>query len=274
MVDQQQLLEQLGPSFTRSVIERLFHFAFVPAGVIQRLADEALHEEWGNENFVLLKYLAVHVAWAIEQGHYTQSGDQIYMSAGHLQTRWGTPLYLIFEPNRVVARQPWALVFAGHRVSAPHLPIPAMIPPPPVIRKGAEIVMSHDHILVDNAERLSFMSGTPVVAQICAVSGAIQWSLNRGLQIPYWYFGRMNFIVPLYLKTRENIAQTPDLVAPIEVSEDTLLVRTVLPPHAPYPHARVAVKRHDQLPAWMLDCWNRESSKLGQDRLEDLETPR
>lgn len=274
MTAQSQLLKQLGHSATRSVTDRLFQFAFIPAGVIQRLAEEALHEEWGNDNFVLLKYIAVHVGWAIEQGRYTENGNQLYMSAGHLQTRYGTPLYLIFEPNRVEGRQPWALVFAGHRISAPELPLPALIPSPPALNGGAEIVMSHDHILVDNAERVSFMSNTPIVAQICAVSGAIQWSINRGLQIPYWYFGRMNFIVPLYLKTRENITQAPDLVAPIEVSEAALLVRTVLPPHAPYPHARVAVKRHDQLPAWLLDCWNRESSKLGQDQLEDLETPR
>ena len=131
--------------------------------------------------------------------------------------------------------------------------------------------MSHDHILGENADRVAFLSQTPPVAQICAVTGAIQWSLNRELQIPYWYFGRMNYLVPLYLTSRENITQAPDLIAPVEVSENLLLVRTVLLPHMPYANARVGVPRHDQLPAWLLDCWNREAERMTEAAVEDPE---
>jgi hypothetical protein len=89
--------------------------------------------------------------------------------------------------------------------------------------------------------------------------------------MPYWYFGRMNYLVPLYLTSRENITTAPDLVAPVEVSTDSVLVRTVLPPHAPYPNARVGVKRHDQLPAWLLDAWNAEAARLAESEIEDPE---
>jgi len=52
---------------------------------------------------------------------------------------------------------------------------------------------------------VGFLADTPPVAQMCAVAGAIQWSLNRGLHLNNWYFGRMNYIVPLCLQSRENM---------------------------------------------------------------------
>jgi hypothetical protein len=131
--------------------------------------------------------------------------------------------------------------------------------------------MMHDHILGENAERVPFLRDTPPVAQMCAVAGAIQWSLNRNLQMPYWYFGRMNYLVPLYLQNRENITLAPDLIAPVQVNPDSLIVRTILAPHMPYANARVAVKRYDQLPAWMLSAWADYASQMTESEIEDPE---
>ena len=131
--------------------------------------------------------------------------------------------------------------------------------------------MLHDHILDENFDRVEFLRETLPVAQMCAVAGAIQWSLHRRLQLPYWYYGRMQHIVPLYLKSRENITLAPELVAPVEIGSQTLLMRTVLLPHMPYANARVAATRHDQLPAWMLDCWNSESEKMNEAEIENPE---
>src|SRR5208282_2312868 len=151
------------------------------------------------------------------------------------------------------------------------LPVPPEIPSGMLINKGAEVVMMHDHILGENTERVEFLAGTPPVAQMCAVSGAIQWSLFRGLELPYWYFGRMNYLVPLYLRSRENITMAPDLIAPVEAAGNNLLVRTVLEPHMPYANARVAVKRHDQLPPWLLDGWNTRSAEATKTQMDDPE---
>lgn len=107
---------------------------------------------------------------------------------------------------------------------------------------------------------------------MCAVSGAIQWSLNRRLQMPYWYFGRMSYLVPLYLQSRENIALAPDAVAPIQVNPESLLVRTVLTPDMPYANARVAVERHDQLPPWMLSAWSETAGSMAEETIEDPES--
>lgn len=271
MVSKEEILEWMGTSLTPRVTERLQRMAYIPDTVMQTLASECLNENWGADLFVLEKYLSVHVGWSVEQSRFTVTDDQLFVSAGWLQSRYGTPLYLVFEKNRNPGRQPLALVRAGSRISAPQLPIPPEIPDGPHIPRGVEIVLSHDHILADNADRVAFLAQTPPVAQICAVSGAIQWALNRSLQLPYWYYGRMNYVVPLYLTSRENVAMAPDLVAPVEVSEQMLLVRTVFLPHMPYANARVAASRHDRLPPWMLDCWNREAANMQKHKMEDPE---
>jgi len=271
MVEQSELLAHLGSALTNRPTERLRRFAFIPQPLLEGLAGEALNETWGRDTYVLMKYLAITLGWSIEQGRYTIGDEQFYLTAGTLQTRYGTPLYLVFEKNHLQGRQPWILVHVGSQVAAPQLPSPPDIPTGAPIPPGAEIVMIHDHILGNNADRVAFLRDTPRVAQMCAVAGAIQWSLFRGLQLNYWYFGRMNYVVPLYLQSRENITLAPDLVAPIEVSENSLLVRTVLLPHMPYANARASVRRHDQLPAWMLDCWNSEAERMQETDIENPE---
>lgn len=257
MTNRDELLAQLGDLETNELV-RVFHqFAYVPDGTLDRLAQAALSEQWGRGNYVLEKYLAVHVPWSIQQGLFVAHGEQFVVTAGHLQTRYGTPLYLVFEKNRRPgAPQPWVMKWVGSDPSAPNLPTPSEIPAAPSISTGLEIVMMHDHIIGENADRVPFLKDTPRVAQMCAVAGAIQWSINRSLHFPYWYFGRMAHLVPLYLQSRENITQAPDAIAPIQVGPNSMLVRTVLLPHMPYANARVAVKRHDQLPPWLLDAWN------------------
>ncbi len=255
MITQEGLLEQLGESKTAKIIERINRFVTIPNNILHGLAEEALSEEWGENNYVLKKYLAVHIIWSIEQGRYTIGQDQLYLTAGHLQNRYGTPLYLVIGRN-IYDTAPWHLVKAGASINAPELPVPPEIPKPPKMSLGSEIVMSHDHILGENAQRVPPLVNTPPVAQMCAISGAIQWSINRGLQIPYWYHERMQYIIPLYLQSREDITLAPDVVAPVQVNSKSLLVRTVLEPAMPYDKARIAVRRHDQLPHWLLDAWS------------------
>lgn len=270
-ITQQELLDALGTRFTNQAVARLRALTHIPRGLLESLANAALSENWGNELYVLEKYLAVQIAWSIEQERYATSDDQLFISAGHLQTRYGTPLYLVFERNRNPRQQPLYCVHAGSDIAAPELPPSPEIPEAPQIPKGVEIVMLHEHILQDHADRVPFLGQTPPVAQMCAVSGAIQWALNRGLELPYWYFGRMNYLVPLYMQDRENITLAPDLIAPIQVNPDSLIVRTVLLPYMPYANARVSVRRHDQLPHWMLDAWNESAENVSNDQIDDPE---
>jgi hypothetical protein len=272
-VTREELLEVLGSAHTNEVVARIRKLAHLPRIQLDNLARSALNENWGADNYVLEKYLAVHVAWSIEQERYTTSDDQLFVTAGHLQTRYGTPLYLVFERNTNVGRQPLFCVYCGSDVSAPALPTPPDLPQPPDVPRGVEIVMLHDHILRENSDRVPFLGQTPPVSQMCAVAGAIQWSLNRGLQLPYWYFGRMNYLVPLYMQSRENITLAPDLIAPIQVTAEALMVRTVLMPHMPYANARVSVRRHDQLPHWLLAAWNAAAVSVTPAQIDNPEPP-
>ncbi len=267
----EEMLAALGDSFTNEVVARLRRLAHIPVPQLTALKNAALSEVWGTDEYALEKYLAVHIAWSIEQQRYTLSNNQLFVTAGHLQTRYGTPLYLVMERNTNVERQPLYCVHVGSDISASNLPTPPEIPSTPSIPRGAEIVMLHEHILRENADRVPFLEKTPPVSQMCAVSGAIQWSLNRKLELPYWYYGRMNYLVPLYMQSRENITQAPDLIAPIQVNPESLVVRTVLLPYMPYANARVSVKRHDQLPPWMLDAWNTAAAKTTKEQIENPE---
>jgi len=267
-----ELLQAWGDPYTSRVVDRLHHFAFIPNELLEKLSTMALPENWGNNNHVLKKYLAVQVAWSIEQGQFTEGENQFYVTAGHLQTRYGTPIYLAFARNRNLNREPFYLVAVESNMSAPRLPVPPEIPTPTQIPVGVEIVMMHDHILDDNADRVPFFVNTPRVAQMCAVSGAIQWSLNRKLHLAYWYYGQMSYVVPLYLSSREDITLAPDLIAPIQVNPGSLLVRTVLKPVMPFGNARVAVQRHDQLPHWLLQAWKEHAAAATEDEIENPES--
>lgn len=276
MFSQESLLSQLGDGYTSRVTERLHNFAFIPFQVVNKLAELALSEDWGVRNFVLKTYLSVYVPWSIEQGKFTASANQWYVTAGYLQTRDGAPLYLVFEENQIPDKQPFVLRYAGPQIAAPHLPAPPEIPGAPPIERGVEVEVRHQHVLQHNAERVPFLADTPPVAQMCAIAGAVQWSINRGLHVSYWYWGRMNYLVPLYLSNREDITRAPDVVATVQVTPTSLLVRTVLSPHMTYAKARVAAKRHDQLPSWLLSAWLEHAahtSGLDGEDSDDAEHP-
>ncbi|HAM50982.1 MAG TPA: hypothetical protein DCP92_09955, partial [Nitrospiraceae bacterium] len=232
----------------------------------------ALDEDWGRDSYVLKGYLAFHVRRAIEQDAFCISGESIITTAGMLQTRYGTPLYLIFSPNNRPEINPYYLEFVGDNPRCGDLPQHPQLPDWPMINMGAEIVIAYEHILGDNEARLSYLGNITRVAQMCAISGAVQWSLHRNLHIRQLYLGTPNFFVPLYLQNRENITSSPDLVAPIQVQKNHLIVRTVLEPYMAYPWARIVATRHDQLPSWLLSAWNTQGEKFGEEEVEKIES--
>lgn len=248
-------------------VPALHSFAFVPQDRIDRLADLALDENWGNANFVLRKYIAEHLPRSLAQGRYSWFDEQLVVAAGHLQTRYGTPVYIVFRRSTSGSQSPWSATAVTDRPRAATLPQPPDLPDWPGIEPSSEVVIAHDHILEDRQDRVSFLNATPPVAQMCAVSGAIQWSIHRGLDIPQMYFGTQSYFVPVYLTSREDITAPPDLVAPVQVQPGYLIARTLLLPYMAYPRARVAAFRADQLPSWLLRAWAEEGQAVTGDEL-------
>lgn len=242
-------------------VKALHGFAFIPDDKLQRLRSLVLDEDWGRRLFVLEKYLAVNVQLAVEQGCLVRDGERLVVSAGRLQTRYGAPVYLVFEPNRQPS-PPWYLKFIGDEtVVSGVLPSPPDFGKWPDLRLESEVTVAHDHILNDHQERVSFLSGTPTVSQKCAIAGAIQWALHRGLHVRQRYLQHNLYMVPVYLQSWENVSTAPDLVAPLQVQPDRLIVRTLLPPHGSYARARAVAERVDRLPPWLLDGWHRRPAE-------------
>ncbi len=252
---QADLLKDFGDEYLS--IQSLFRFCFVPGGRLNLLKELTLDEEWGTNNFVLLKYLAVHIRLSIEQGHYVWNGDQMVLTAGRLVTSTGSPIYVGLVPNSTPQDNPWVLNWVGERPSCPELPEPPDLGHWAPLRNDLEIVVACDLASEERKLHIPFIDETPAVAQLSALSGAIHWALHRGLAVPQIHGGGRGYFAPVYLASREDISEAPDLVAPILVQGERLVVRTFLDPHVAYSPARAVVERCEQLPPWLLDSWDR-----------------
>lgn len=250
----EQLLADFGEEYLS--IQSLFQFCFVPGGRLSLLKELTPLEEWGQNNFVLLKYLAVHIRLTIEQGRYAWNGDQIVLTAGRLFSTKGVPLYVGLVRNSTPNENPWVLNWVGERPSTAELPEPADLGEWPVLDPRNEVVIACDLAAEERREQLGKLSELPTVVQSAAIAGAVHWALHRGLAVRQIHGGGRGYFVPVYLTSREDLTVTPELVAPVQVQSNRLVVRTLLDPHVAYSPARAVVERWEQLPSWLLDAWD------------------
>lgn len=256
------LLAEFGDEYLS--INSLFRFCFVPAGRLTLLRELAPDEEWGSNHFVLLKYLAVHVRLAIEQGRLAWNGDQMVLAAGRLCARGGAPLYVGLVPNQDPNDNPWVLNWVGERPSIGEPPEPADLGSWPHLDPGAEVIVACE---LENPERRLApgpIAGLPRVVQTSALIGALHWALKRGLALRQLHSGGRGYFVPVFLSGRDDLEAEPDAVAPITVQTERLLVRTLLEPHVAYTPARVCVERAELLPGWLLESWDRAQARTPQ----------
>ncbi len=265
----EELLADFGDEYLS--IQSLFNFCFVPGGRLSLLKELTLDEEWGSNNFVLLKYLSVHVRLAIEHEHYVWNGDQIVLTAGRLTTPTGTPIYLGLVRNSTPDENPWVLNWVGERPSCAELPEPVDLGEWPDLDPGKEVVIACDLTNGDRRIRVPEIGDAPPVTQLSALAGAIQWSLHRRLAVRQIHGGGRGFFVPVFLTNRDDLTLAPDLVAPLLVQDQRFVVRTFLEPHVAYSPARAVVERWEQLPPWLLDAWDSVTTDDERDAEEPAE---
>ena len=258
-----ELIAQFGDEYLS--INSLFQFCFVPGGRLSLLKELTLEEVWGTNNFVLLKYLAVHIRLALEQDRYVWNGEQIVMTAGRLTTPTGTPIFIGLVRNASPGENPWVLNWVGERPSCPNLPHPADLGEWPELDPRKEILIACDLSDEERRARRPVIGDLPVVAQMATLAGAIDWSIRRGLAVRQVHGGGRGWFVPIHLTSREDLTLAPDLVAPVLVQEDRLAVRAFLDPHVAYSPARAVVERWEQLPAWLLDAWDAVTEGIQDD---------
>jgi len=257
----EQLLADFGEEYLS--IQSLFQFCFVPGGRLNLLKELTPVEEWGQNNFVLLKYLAVHIRIAIEQGRYIWNGDQIVLAAGRLSSTKGMPLYLGLVRNSTPNENPWVLNWVGERPSTAELAEPGDLGDWPTLDPRNEVVIACDLAADERRARLSALADVPLVVQSSAIAGAVHWALHRGLAVRQIHGGGRGYFVPVYLTSREDLTVAPELVAPIQVQSTRLIVRTLLDPHVAYSPARAVVERWEQIATWLLDAWD-QATEGGQ----------
>ena len=250
----EELLADFGEEYLS--IQSLFRFCFVPGGRLNLLKELTPDEEWGVNDFVLLKYLAVHVRLAIEQGRYVWNGEQVVLTAGRLATSKGVPLYLGLVRNSTPDENPWVLNWVGERPSCSALPEPPDLGEWPPLEPGSEVVIACDLDSAERRERIPVVGGAPPVTIAAALTGAVHWALHRGLAVPQIHGGGRGYFAPLFLSSRDDLASAPDAVAPLHVQSGRLIVRTLLDPHVAYSPARAVVERWEQLPPWLLEAWD------------------
>ena len=250
----EELLAEFGDEYLS--IRSLFRFCFVPSGRLALLQELTLEEDWGANDFVLLKYLAVHLRLAIEQGRYVWNGDQAVLTAGRLMTRTGAPIYVGLVENSSPDDSPWVMNWVGERPSCAELPAPPDLGEWPELSPSAEVVVVCE--LEDQERRLEIpaLEGIPTVAKLDAIAGAVSWSLHRGLAARQIHGGGRGYFVPVWFRSRESLEEAPDHVAPLVVQDGgRVVVRTLLEPHVAWPLARCVVERDEQLPGWLLQSW-------------------
>ncbi|MEO0651658.1 MAG: hypothetical protein AAFZ65_13360 [Planctomycetota bacterium] len=238
-------------------LQALFRFCFLPAGRLTHLRELAHEEEWGENHFALLRYLAVHVQLAIEQGCYEWNGDQLITSAGRLTTGAETPIFLGFIPNASPQQDnPWVLNWVGERPSCGMLPDPPALGEWPLLDPGAEVLIGFD--LADDERRgtLGPLERVAPSLRTMTVIGAVHWALQRGLVVRQAHAGGRGYFVPLFLESRDDLTESPDLVAPLSTRGRRAVVRALLEPQAAYAAARAVVDRAEVLPEWLAAAWD------------------
>jgi len=202
------------------------------------IKDVAAPEDWGNEDDVLLRYLALHVPLAIEQGRYVWNGRDVVMRAGHLATAEGAAVYLGLAPAD------WSLNWAAERPSNVEALLPTDLGSWPELDPRREVVVVCDF------PRAQF-GKLPPLLKIAAVSGAVEWSIRRNLAVRKIHHEERGYFVPVHLTDRQG---APELVAAVQVQSDRLVVGFLLDPRAAYAAARVVVERREQMPGWLLNA--------------------
>jgi len=250
----EELLADFGEEYL--TIQSLFRFCFVPGGRLGFLRGLAPAEEWGANDFVLIKYLAVHVRLAIEQGRYVWNGDQIVLTAGHLCTPKSVPIHLGLIRNSTPDENPWVMNWVGERPSTRELPERPDLGTWPELDPSREVVVAADLASTDRRIHLPGLETASVTAKSAAVAGAVSWALHRGLAARQIHGGGRGYFVPVWLTSRDDLTLAPDLVAPIVVQGDRSIVRALFDPPSAYSPSRAVVERWEQLPAWLLDAWD------------------
>ena len=244
-------------------------FAHVSDAIIQKVAEFAVRENWGDNLQVLSIYMDYNFEIAREQGLLKFAKDDSYClwRVGHLVSTDGQPITVLFMKNRLENRQPFVatFVFKGEsfevslgsasattvREKAPKAPKYKY----PKYRSDYKLQFNFDHYLRDHESRIrEILPNLTPYQRFLVLYGAVTTAHRIAAQVavPQWYrdknaeAGGYKWLLPLRFNDPDTSLR-PDLVAAIDPDETNkeYLVRTLLPPDYAYANARAVISSID-----------------------------
>ena len=243
----------------------LYDFAWHGNAECKTIQSTIIEEPWGEDLKHLKIYLGDNFEIAKKNNKIHVDAEKAVWQPGYLLNKSGDPIWLTYRKNPIEGKQPWK--FNKHMVStcpvgveAKSLEIKYTYPD---FESEFELNINHDHIINDNRDRLEevfegiFKEKLNGYLVYKAIVGEIEMQKRRNTAIPQWYMEEYQFLIPLCLKSPNNV----DLVAALQPKDKKYYVRTLLYPNQAYAHARSVVKNRLNLPHWIVENENTEENK-------------
>ena len=232
-------------------------------GILNNLRNELMEEPWGKNNRILSTYINVNFEIAYEEKKvYENEKDNIaFWKVGNLVSVAGDPLWFVYGLNENGA-QKWDFEKCHYgsfppvyldNMSIDEFQVEYRFPQfhsswqlrlePPTIK----------HIMGRNRDRLISVFGNELSQNdhmlLRTILGELELQKKRSDIMNQWYFGKYQFLMPLYLKKPNEVSLTATLEPLDEIK--CYKVRTLLYPEYAYPHIRAVIKNRSTITGWM-----------------------
>jgi hypothetical protein len=230
----------------------LFTFAFHEKNWLRRIAAVAKEEPWGDDRFKILEiYLKANFEIAMNQDRVYEDEKIAFWKTGYLVNTAADSIWLIYKPNNREGSQRWVFddvitgdcPIADHKISDFQVKYEI-----PEFESDWRIYISQDsiiHIINDNRRRLQEILGDLVDNThllFRAIYGEIELAKKAHTVIPQWYHGDYQLLMPLHITKPEVELMATLTPTPAQRRYD---IKTLLPPHYAYAHARALVKNRE-----------------------------
>lgn len=231
--------------------------------ILAELKSSLMAEPWGTNSKILSQYINVNFEIAYSEGRIFEDKDQgtAFWKVGNLVSLAGDPLWFIYEMNPR-GTQPWNFKKPHYGTVLPISNLNKLIDDfqiqyqtPPFFSSWQFILepQTVEHIMNENKERLESVFGAELARNshmlFRTILGELELQKKRSDVMNQWYFGKYQFLMPLYLKNADKVSLTATLEPLDEVKQ--YKIRTLLYPEYAYPHVRAIVKNRSAITGWM-----------------------
>ncbi len=231
--------------------------------ILTDLKNSLMSEPWGANSKILSQYINVNFEIAYSEGRIYENKEQgiAFWKVGNLVSLAGDPLWFIYKLNSR-GTQIWDFKKAHFGSLLPFSNLNKLIDDyqiqyqTPSFYSSWQFVLEPptvEHIMNKNKERLVSVFGVELALNshmlFRTILGELELQKKRSDVMNQWYFGKYQFLMPLYLKNPDKVS----LTATLEPLEDVkqYKVRTLLYPEFAYPHVRAVVKNRSAITGWM-----------------------